>query len=297
MEDDLVLPNNDLVVEGDLVVRDADGVVRFRFDRETSSLFVYDEHGNLVFQWEMQGRNLRFGGHGRDGDFVIFAGTATNLSDLTQATFHFDSQGGTVRMGGNGVAGRLVCLDGQGNQTVLLNGAAGSAVGRRFLLRQALLRLGAANDDGDIQLYAGGNTSVEDPSMSPSLHLNAGTSSLTGQRFLLRQALLRLGAANDDGDIQLFRGTNTSADSPSEEATIHLDGQSGDIRLRSISFADGSRWSSAPDSTITAVVAGEGLSGGGSVGTVELSFSNQFIQLITNMGARIQSLETAVAAL
>jgi hypothetical protein len=103
-------------------------------------------------------------------------------------------------------------------------------------------------------------------------------------------------AGGGDGDLLLFpAGADISNGS---EATVHLNGTNGNANVRTITFADGStQETAAPTGVITAVVAGDGLTGGGSSGEVELSISQSFAQTIQNLGIRIQQLESAVQQL
>lgn len=306
-------PNSsDFILDKDLVIEDANGVERIRLNHETGGVFIRNPSNKIVFQWEMPGNNLRFGGQGRDGDLVIFPSSATNLLDAEQGTFHFNGQQGSLRLGSGEIPGQLVCLDNQSNQTIQVGGEDGSITGQKLLLRQALLRLGANGDDGDILLYRGTNTSIENPSEEASIHMSSSNANVSvggqgvdgeivlrdgnrqnrvfldanSQRLEIRdasgdiismiggdanvrvgtngrsgnayfypasatdifnnsQATIRLGG-NDgniwvggngvDGDIALFAssGDNVTLD----QATIHLNGDSGDIILQNADCAE-----------------------------------------------------------
>lgn len=202
-------PNNDFVLDRDLVIEDANGVERIRLDHETGGIIIRNRSNEIVFRWEMPGNNLRCGGHGKDFDLLGFPSSATNLADISQSTLHFNGQRGSLRLGGGEIPGQLVCLDNQNNQTIFLNGASGEVA------------IGANGQNGDLVLQ---NRADE-----RTLHLNGENGSVTGQKLLLRQALLQLGADGDDGDALFYRGTNTSIENPSEEASIHINGGNASI--------------------------------------------------------------------
>lgn len=204
-------PNNDFILDRDLIIEDANGVERIRLDHETGGVIIRNRSNEIVFRWEMPGNNLRFGGQGRDGDLLIFPDSATNLLNDEQSTFHFNGQQGSLRLGGGVIPGQLVCLDDQSNQTIFLNGASGEVA------------IGANGQNGNLVLQNGDN--------ELALHLDGEDGSITGRKLLLRQALLRLGANGDDGDALFYRGTNTSIENPSEEASIHINGGNANISV------------------------------------------------------------------
>lgn len=204
-------PNQDLVLTGDIVIKDSRSIERIRLDHETGGIIVRNRSNEIVFRWEMPGNNLRFGGQGRDGDLVIFPRSATNLLDAKQGTFHFNGQQGSLRLGGGEIPGQLVCLDDRSNQTIFLDGASGNVT------------IGANSQNGNLVLQNSENEST--------IQVDGENGSITGQKLLLRQALLRLGANGDDGDILLYRGTNTSIESPSEKASIHINSSNANISI------------------------------------------------------------------
>jgi hypothetical protein len=150
---DILTDAGDLVVTGDIVVKDANGNVRIRLDHETGGIFIHNGDGDIVFHLEMPGNNLRFGGHNRDGDLLLYSKSASNLLE-DEATFHLDSEHGEVRLGGNRTAGKLVCLAKDGKQTAFLNGANGD------------MTLGGNGRDGDVKLRGTGS--------STRVHLRVG---------------------------------------------------------------------------------------------------------------------------
>ncbi|MEZ4869772.1 MAG: hypothetical protein R3C14_51075 [Caldilineaceae bacterium] len=259
-------PNNDFVLDRDLVIEDANGVERIRLDHETGGIIVRNHANKIVLRWEMPGNNLRFGGQGNDGDLVIFPSAATNLLDAEQGTVHLNGEQGTLRLGAGKISGQLVCLDDQSKQTIQMKGEDGSITGQRLLLKRALLRLGANQDDGDILLYRGTNLSIEEPTREASIHINGGNAHISaggqgtnGQlvlrdekqqnRVSLEADRQRLEIRDDHGnvismmggDANLRVGTNGRSGNAylypahvtdifnNEQATIRLDGDGGNI--------------------------------------------------------------------
>ena len=269
-------PNSDLVVDGDIRVRDSSGTTRIRLDSETGEIFVHNGDGDVVFQWQMPGNNLRFGGHGRDGDLVMFRQSADPFSNASNATFHLDSGAGQARIGGGESDGVLVVSDSAGEPRIVADAEG------------ANLRCGGGGGgggDGDLLLFPSSADISDDETASIRLTANGANISCGGGR-----------SGGDDGDLLLF--PQDVDISNTDEASIHLNGANGAARVRSIEFSDGTSQTTAPQTgLISGVSAGDGLSGGGSTGDVQLSISPGFSQAVQNLGIRVQELESQVSAL
>ncbi|MEL6598566.1 MAG: hypothetical protein AAFR40_03465 [Pseudomonadota bacterium] len=74
--------------------------------------------------------------------------------------------------------------------------------------------------------------------------------SVSHDRFRLQRALLRLGADGDDGDIQIYPGTNNSMTAPSVSAAIHLNGSNAAMTLRNATGVTGTLNGSTADLTL-----------------------------------------------
>ena len=278
MPDQEAIPNGEFVVEEDIVVKDSHGVVRVRIKHETGGIEIYNAEGELVFQWEVPGNNLRFGGHDRDGDLLIYSKSATSLTE-DPPTFHLDSDRGLALLGGNEIAGKLLCVDAAGEQTIFLDGsegqlAAGSngadgvlqlldAAGtRRIELNSKNKRLEIRNAEGDIIGMMGGSIRAGTHGKSGDLFLyrqdqtdlfdNSRAAirlSAVGQRLEIRDAdgniigmmggkgSIRAGSNGESGDIFLFPKEATNIFDNSQ-ASLHLNGQKGDIILRNADCAE-----------------------------------------------------------
>ena len=179
--------------------------------------------------------NIRLGGGGADGDILLFPGSATNTDDNSQATIHLDGDGGNLWLGGNETDGDIVLKNTDGKHRIRLDGGEGN------------LWLGGNGTDGDLVLFpSGGDNATLDQS---TIHLDGDGGNLwlggneTDGDIVLKNtdgdSRIRLdagggnlwvGGNGTDGDLMLFAsdGDNNTAD----EATIHLDGDKGEIRIK-----------------------------------------------------------------
>lgn len=180
--------------------------------------------------------NMFMGGNGTDGDILLYTTTGDNKVD-TAATIRLNGGQGDLAMGGNGVNGDILLKSTTGDVRVRLlgdancwiggNGAGGDVVlfkssGDNATLANATVHLNG--DAGDIRLGCNGTQ---------------GDIVLKGDNNkdrvrLLGDANMWMGGNGADGDIVLFKsdGDNTTL----ERATIHLDGQSGNIRCNDVNI-------------------------------------------------------------
>ncbi|WP_299918374.1 hypothetical protein [uncultured Roseobacter sp.] len=242
------IPTNDLVLEGDLVIIDAAGVVRLRLDRETGSIFGHNSDGEVVLRWQVPGNNLSFGGHGQDGDLTIFDADANTVAGTAQAVLHINSQTGTLRIGGSGVDGRILGQDGENTQTFLIDAGAGSitvgndgqegTIQARNSSGQTTIRMDAEN--GNIRAGGGGvdgDLLLRGPDGALRVHLSAD-----GQRMEIRDpdgeitammggdANIRAGSNGRTGNLFLFPSDAGNIFSDGQ-ASIALNGETGNASL------------------------------------------------------------------
>lgn len=219
-----------IVVDGDT------GDLTLGGDGVDGDLVILDRDGNTTAHVNGRHGNLRLGGSGHDGDILLFDSSASNADAVEVATIHMNGEEGNLRLGGNGRDGDIFVEDDAGNRTAHLNGQEGN------------LTLGGGGKDGDVFL--------EDGSGSQTVHLNGEFGNVTlggnGQDgdIFVRDAAgnqtahlngehgnLRLGGSGHDGDLVIF-ASGASNDDDFDEATIHLNGDTGDILLRNADAAE-----------------------------------------------------------
>lgn len=206
--------------DGDVVLRANNGDDRIRLDAG--------------------GGNAWLGGNGADGDLVLFRSGGDNVT-LAEASIHLDGGGGNIFAGGSGSDGDVVLratdgadrirLDaGGGNVWLGGNGADGDLVLFRSGGDNATLAQASIHLDGDGgNIFAGGNGSDGDV----VLRANDGADRI---RLDAGGGNIWLGGNGADGDIVLFAsgGDNTTL----SQATIHLNGDAGDIILQNADCAE-----------------------------------------------------------
>lgn len=203
--------------DGDISLRDNSGSERIQLNGGGNTITIRDASGNTIVSLGSNG-NLTLGGTGSDGDLSIRdASNATRLSfdgdNHRMRIFTADGnqvaelgRNGNLTLGGVGMDGDLVIRDDTGSDTITMNGQEGNAT------------FGGNGKDGDIWLRDGdGNTSI---------HLDGN------------QANLFMGGRGRDGDIALFAASESDPADDASKATIHLNGDAGDIVLRNADFAE-----------------------------------------------------------
>ncbi len=204
--------------EGDLLIRDQAGRTVLRFDASSSALYVGAEgnegdivvrngNGDYAFQvdgntgnlWVRRriGRTLRNVLHFDAVHAALYIGCQGNEGDLIiqdgggRDVFRFDSNRAALYLGQTGNEGDLIVRDGGGRQVF------------HFDSSHAALYLGADGNEGDLIIRDGDGRDVF--------------------RFDANYALLDVGAAGNEGDIRVRDNDG--------DVRIHLDGNSGDIKL------------------------------------------------------------------
>lgn len=243
-------------VEGDLVVKDQNGRTVLRFDGSSSALYlgaegnegdilVRNNTGDNSFQvdgnsgniWvrRREGRTLRnvlhfdavhaalhIGSEGNEGDLLIRDGDGRNV-------FHFDSNYAALYLGADGNEGDLIIRDGEGRNAFHLDS------------NRAALYVGTDGNEGDIIVRDGSGRNVfHFDSNRAALYLGADGNEgdliiRDGQgrdvfRFDSTYAVLDVGGAGNEGDIRVRDNDG--------DVRIHLDGNSGDIKLLGADFAE-----------------------------------------------------------
>lgn len=212
-----------------------------------------------MFSINSESGNIRMGGDGGDGDLVMFPSGASTLGDVEDARIHLDANGANIWMGGKGADGDVVlfpssatAMHDTAQASVWLNGQQGN------------MMLGGGGRDGDIALFRSDATISQTDFSDATVHLDANGGNLwmggkgadgdvvlfpsdateindTSQASVWlngQDGNLMLGGAGHDGDIALFPSDATISQSSFSEATIHLDGDAGDIVLRNADCAE-----------------------------------------------------------
>jgi hypothetical protein len=146
------------------------------------------------------------------------------LDNTGQIVFQLDGATGDVQVGASGARGQITVHNGEGVATIRIGGG------------DATVELGAQGQDGDLLMKDGDGIEriALNSRISTALVKNEqgqDTIKLNGQ-----DANLHLGGNDVDGDIRLFPGTGDLDDSST--ATIHLDGEAGDIILQNADVAE-----------------------------------------------------------
>ena len=142
--------------EGDLILKDGGGKESVKLDGGNRSLRLGTPEQPRTRLTE---GNAWLGGHGSDGDVVLFAGDGDNQT-LGQATVHLDGGTGRMAAGGAGVNGEIRLNAADDRRRIRMEAAGGN------------LWLGGNGVDGDLVLFrdTGDNQTLE----QASIHLNGG---------------------------------------------------------------------------------------------------------------------------
>lgn len=208
---------------GTLVLKDKDDRIRFVIGQDVGQdgrLVVFDGGGRRVLEFNPEVAALYIGSQGNEGDLILRASTGDETvkldggarslrlgtADQPQIRLHQ----GNAWLGGNGYEGDLYLYRSNGNNTTSSQSTfhASGGLGRLDMGgngTNGLLRMRASNGNERIRLDAGGGN-------------------------------LWLGGNGADGDIVIFAhdGDNETV----EDATIHLNGNAGDIVLRNADCAE-----------------------------------------------------------
>lgn len=142
--------------------------------------------------------NAWLGGNGADGDLVLFAANGDNVT-VDRSTIHLDGSGGNVWVGGNGADGDILILP---------------SSAKKHDTAQATIDLGG--DEGKILMRADGKSRM----------------------LLQNNGNIWLGGNGAGGDIVIFPPGQSLDGADASKASIHLDGDAGDIILRNADCAE-----------------------------------------------------------
>ncbi len=239
---------------GSVVLRDDSGTVRIELVGDTGRISIRGADGREILQLSAFG-DLYAGGAGVDGDIVLrdrdgnhrltldAEGMVIALRNADGDTLIEIGRNGNLVAGGAGQDGDLVLRDGEGNARVNLGGDEHNLVMRDSdgnviieIGRFGNLVAGGIGTDGDLLLRdREGNTRVQVGADEQNLVMRdaAGVTVVD----LGRDGNLALGGAGRDGDIGLFPASAVNQ-ANWDDATIHLNADTGDIILRNADAAE-----------------------------------------------------------
>jgi hypothetical protein len=187
----------------------------------SATLRMRDAKGNEHTLLDGAAGNLWLGGKLADGDVVLFRTRESDNRNPAKATIHLD-----------GGAGKITLRSSQHDDRVLIDGANGD------------VWLGGKNADGGLMLYHK-NQQENRKFAKATIHLDGSAGQITmrnaaGQDRVFVDASngdVWLGGKDASGDIMLFHKDEQN-NHDSSNATIHLDGEAGDIVLRNADCAE-----------------------------------------------------------
>ena len=222
---DAVLGGNDRNGEISLIGRT--GTERIHLDATRGDIVLRGNDGTERIRLNDSDRaDILMGGSGRAGNLRLFPGGATDIHDSDQATIHLNGESGDAVLGGSGSNGAISLRSSTGPERIRLDADTGDAV------------LGGNDRNGEISLIS--RTGTE------RIHLDAtrGDIALRGndgtERIRLNdgdRADILMGGNGRAGNLRLFPGGATDIHD-SDQATIHLNGESGDIFLGNADCAE-----------------------------------------------------------
>jgi hypothetical protein len=195
--------------------------VRMTLDGRSGDVLLRGSGGEARVHLVPNGANLWMGGNGQGGDILLFPAEANNLNDTRQANVSLAGSNGNIL---------LKSSSGRTRIQLVPNGAN--------------LWIGGNGQGGDIHLFPAEASDNNNPSQA-NIHLDGSNgdvllkSSRGRERIHLvpNGANLWIGANGQGGDIYLFPSGATDFHDTSQ-ATIHLDGDTGDITLQNADCAE-----------------------------------------------------------
>jgi hypothetical protein len=248
-----------------LILSSNSGNITAGGDNSDGDLILNANNGDTRIHLDAGSGNIYAGGFGADGDLVMMPASATSQS-AAASTIHISADSGNITAGGNGTDGDLLLLSDGGATVIHLDGgngnifAGGDGADGDLVLRDGTgadrirmsadsgnITAGGNGTDGDLLLLSGGGATV--------IHLDGGNGNIfaggdgadgdlvlrdgTGAdriRMSADSGNLYIGGNGADGDIVVFASTGDNA--TLSQATIHINGDSGDIILQNADFAE-----------------------------------------------------------
>ncbi len=209
-------------------------------DNTDGDLLLYANDGTRRIHLDAGSGNAYLGGNGADGDLVLMPADTTSQS-ASSGTIHISGDSGNYRAGGNGADGDITLQSSNGSTRIQIDGNGGN------------LWLGGNGADGDVVLMPASATTQS--TASSSIHMSgdsgnyrAGGSGTDGDITLQESngsdrirldaggGNMWVGGNGADGDIVVFAADGDN--STLSQATIHINGDAGDIILQNADFAE-----------------------------------------------------------
>jgi hypothetical protein len=217
-----------------IVINSDNGNIVAGGDNTDGDLILNANDGSRRIHLNAGAGNASLGGNGADGDLMLMPASATGQSQAA-STIHMSGDSGNIRAGGNGVDGDVVLRSGNGVDVIHLDAGAGNIyAGGDGVDGDLVLRSGSGFDmihldAGGGNIFAGGDGADGDLVLrgedgSDRIRLSAGSGNLF------------VGGNGQDGDILVFAATGDNA--TTDQATIRISGDSGDIVLQNADFAE-----------------------------------------------------------
>ena len=172
-------------------------------DNTDGDLLLNANDGTRRIHLDAGSGNALLGGNGADGDILLMPANATSQSTAA-STIHMSGDSGNIRAGGNGVDGDIILRGNNGVDVIHIDGGNGNFFA------------GGNGADGDLVLRAGNG--------ADRIHINA------------QHGNMHIGGNGADGDILVYPASGDN--NTTSQATIHINGDSGDIILQNADFAE-----------------------------------------------------------
>ena len=226
--------------DGDIYIRNTSGQTSISLDGASGTIraggggtdgevYLRNTSGQTVISLDGGDGNIIAGGFGQDGDLLL-----RDSAGVT--TISLDGQTGNIVAGANGKDGDLLLRDGEGRTVIGMEGETGhircgnhGKSGVIFLQDRtgnSIVTISAASGN----IVAGGNGVDGDVVLRRSNGQDAITLDADGGNIWL-------GGNGVDGDLVLFAASATTH-SDASRASIHLNGDTGDIILRNADCAE-----------------------------------------------------------
>jgi hypothetical protein len=204
-----------------------------------SFITMKSSDGQVRFQVTARNGQIYLGGNGASGDFQIFKEADNTLTD--QPSVRLDGHEATLRMGGNQTDGDIILRRMNGENVICLDGG------------RADIHLGGNQRDGSLMIYpsTGDNQTADQTTIYLDGHeanLRMGGNQTDGDIILRRtsgdnsirldggRADIHLGGNQRHGNLMVYPSTGDNQ--TASQATIQLDGDTGDIILRNADCAE-----------------------------------------------------------